>query len=115
MIDNSHDGTNFPHRFLLTNGQALRLRKVFTKNLLVNIKLSKTQSSKIEQSETLLGRLIEQLLKTCLSLMKNVRKPLANFITIRTNRRTIGNRCTYSKENVWIWYDNINNFEWRSE
>ena len=43
----------------------------------VNIKLSKTQLHKIGQSGGILGRLVGQLLKNCLPLMKNVLKPLA--------------------------------------
>ena len=43
----------------------------------VNIKLSKTQLHKIGQSGGILGRLVGQLLKNCLPLMKNVLKSLA--------------------------------------
>ena len=45
--------------------------------LLTDIKLSKTQLSKMIQSGECLGKLLGQLLKTGLPLMKNVIKPFA--------------------------------------
>ena len=45
--------------------------------LLTDIKLSKTQLSKMIQSGEFLGKLLGQLLKTGLPLMKNVIKPFA--------------------------------------
>ena len=65
---------------LLTNTQVSRLRKAFGNHSSGNIKLSKTQSHKIGQSGGLLGRRLGLLLKTSLSLMKNVLKPLAKRI-----------------------------------
>ena len=72
MVGNSGDETNFPHKILLTNGQVANLRKAFASYTSVNIKLSKTQLSKMIQSGGFLGRLLGPLLKTGLSLMKNV-------------------------------------------
>ena len=40
MIDNSSDDTNFSHKLLLTNRQAVSLSKAFPNDLSVNIKLS---------------------------------------------------------------------------
>ena len=51
MIGNSEDETNFPHKLLLTSRQVLNLRKAFAKHTSTNIKLSKTQLSKMIQSE----------------------------------------------------------------
>ena len=83
MIGNSDNETNLPHKLLLTNTQVMNLRKVFTNNSLVNIKLSKSQLSKLVQSEGFLGRLLGPLLKTGLPLKKkNVTKPLAKTILI---------------------------------
>ena len=65
------DETNFPHKLLLTNTQAANLRKVFANNSTTNIKLSKTQLSRIIQSGGFLGRLLGPLLKTGLPLIKN--------------------------------------------
>ena len=50
MIGDSHDGTNFPHKFLLTDREVLKLRKASENNSSANIKLLKTQLSKIIQS-----------------------------------------------------------------
>ena len=82
MIGNSNDETNFPHKLLLTNRQVANLRKAFPNNLLTDIKLSKTQLSKIIQSGGFLGRLLGTLLKAELPLIKNVIKPLAKSVLI---------------------------------
>ena len=74
--------TNFPNKLLLTNRQVSNLRKVFANNLSADIKLSKTQSSKMIQSGGFLGRLLGILLKTGLPLIKNVIKPLAKSVLI---------------------------------
>ena len=74
--------TNFPHKLLLTNRQAANLRKAFANHLSTDIKLSKTQLSKMIQSGGFLGRLLGPLLKTGLPLIKNVIKPLAKSILI---------------------------------
>ena len=47
MTGNSDDGTNFPHKLLLTNGQVANLCKAFANNFTTDIKLSKTQLSKM--------------------------------------------------------------------
>ena len=39
--------TNFPHQLLLTNRQVTNLRKAFANNSSTDIKLSKTQLSKM--------------------------------------------------------------------
>ena len=62
--------TNFPHKLLLTNRQVSNLRKAFSNNLSADIKLSKTQLSKMIQSGGFLGRLLGLLLKTGLPLIK---------------------------------------------
>ena len=53
--------TNFPHKLLLTNRQVANLRKAFVNYLSTNIKLSKTQITRMIQSEGFLGRLLGQL------------------------------------------------------
>ena len=55
------DETNFPHKLLLTNGQVANLSKDFVNYLSTNIKLSKTQITRMIQSEGFLGRLLGQL------------------------------------------------------
>ena len=73
---------NFPHKLLLTNRQVSNLRKAFSNHLLADIKLSKTQLSKMIQSEGFLGRLLGPLLKTGSPLIKNVIKPSAKSVLI---------------------------------
>ena len=82
MIGSSDDETNFPHKLLLTNRQVSSLRKAFANHTLTNIKLSKTQLSKITQLEGLLGRLLGPLLKTRFPLIKSVMQPLAKSVLI---------------------------------
>ena len=74
--------TNFPHKLLLTNRQVANLRKAFADKSSTDIKLSKTQISKMIQSGGFLGRLFGPLLKTGLPLIKNVIKPLAKSVLI---------------------------------
>ena len=74
--------TNFPHELLLTNRLVSNPRKAFLNQLSADIKLSKTQLSKMIQSGGFLGRLLGPLLKTGLPLIKNVTKPLAKSVLI---------------------------------
>ena len=76
------DETNFPHKLFLTNRQVSNLRKAFANNSSTDIKLSKTQLSKMIQSGGFLGRLLGSLLKTGLPLIKNVIKLLAKSVLI---------------------------------
>ena len=57
------DETNFPHKLLLTNRQVSNLRKAFANHSSADIKLSKTQLSKMIQSGGFFGRLLGSLLK----------------------------------------------------
>ena len=74
--------TNFPHKLLLTNRQVANLCKAFANQLSTDIKLSKTQLSKIIKSGRFLGRLLGTLLKTGLPLITNVIRPLAKSVLI---------------------------------
>ena len=58
MIGSSDDETNFPHKFLLTNRN------------LADIKLSKSQFSKMIQSGKFLGRLLGPLFKNRTTINK---------------------------------------------
>ena len=82
MVGNSNDNTNFPHELLLSNRQVTNIRKAFANHLSTDIKLPKTQLSKMIQSGGFLGRLLGPLLKTGLPLMKSVIKPLAKSVLI---------------------------------
>ena len=55
--------TNFPHKLLLTNRQVANLRKAFANHSSADIKLSKTQLSKMIRSGGFLGWLLGPLLK----------------------------------------------------
>ena len=76
MVGNSNDNTNFPHKLLLTDRQVTNIRKAFAKNTSTDIKLSKTQLSKIIQSGGFLGNLLSKLagplMKVAMPLAKNV-------------------------------------------
>ena len=80
MVSNSNDNTNFPHELLLTNRQVANICKAFAKNTSTDIKLSKTQLSKMIQSGgflgNLLGKLAGPLMKVAMPLAKNVLAPL---------------------------------------
>ena len=60
--------TSFPYKSLLTNRQVANLHKAFANYVSTDIKLSKTQLSKMIQSGLFLGRLLVPLLKTGLPL-----------------------------------------------
>ena len=70
-------GNDIPNELLLTTRQKTILRNAFNNNMSTDLKLSTAQISKIIQSGRFLGRLLGPLLKTGLSLIKNVIKPLA--------------------------------------
>ena len=82
MVGNSNDNINFPYELLLTNRQVANIRKAFANHSSTDIKLSKTQLSKMIQSGGFLGRLLGPLLKSGLPLTKSVIKPLAKTALI---------------------------------
>ena len=65
---------------MLTNRQVANMRKAFANHSSINIKLSRTQLSKMIQSGgflgNLLGKLAGPLMKVAMSLAKNVLAPL---------------------------------------
>ena len=71
-IGNSDDETNFPHTLLLTNRQVSSLRKAFANHTSMDIKLSKAQLTKMQNSGIL--RFVAPLLKSGLPLLKSVIK-----------------------------------------
>ena len=80
MVGNSNYNTNFPHELLLTNRQVANISKAFANHSSIDIKLSKTQLSKMIQSGgflgNLLGKLAGPLMKVKMPLAKNVLAPL---------------------------------------
>ena len=80
IASNSNDNTNFSHELLLTNRQVANIRQAFAKNTSIDIKLSKTQLSKMIQSRgflgNLLGKLAGPLMEVAMPLAKIVLAPL---------------------------------------
>ena len=72
MIGNSNGETNFSHKLLLTNTQVATLRKAFANHTSTDIKLSKTQLSKMIQLRGFLAIPLGSLLRTGLPLIKIV-------------------------------------------
>ena len=101
--------TSFPHKLLLTNRQASNLRKAFANHLSADIKLSKIQLSKMIQSGGFLGRLLGQLLKTGLPLIKNVIKPLAKSVLIPLVLTAAASAADVGihKKNIRVWKSSI--------
>ena len=82
MIGNLDDETNFPHKLLLTNKQDANICRAFAKHTSTDIKLSKTQLSKMVKSGGFLGRLLGPLLKTGLpsnNEMKDILKTVKSL------------------------------------
>ena len=73
---------NFPHKLLLINRQVANIRKAFANHSSTNIRLSKSELSKMIQFGGFLGKLLGSLLKTGLPLIKNVIKPLGKSVLI---------------------------------
>ena len=115
MVGNSGDNSNFSHELLLTNRQVANIRKAFAKNTSIDIKLSKTQLSKMIQSGGLLGRLLGPLLKTGLPVMKSVIKSLAKSVLIPLGLTAAASAADAGihKKNLRIWSQeyNLNNFK----
>ena len=105
LVGNSNDNTNFPHELLLTNRQVENIRKAFPNHLSTDIKLSKTQLSKMIQSGGFLGRLLGPLLKTGLPLMKSVIKPLAKSVLFPLGLTATASAADAGihKKNLRIW------------
>ena len=71
---------NLPHELLLTKRQTTKLTNAIENNLLIDIKLSKAEMSKIIQSGgffvSLLSKLAGPLMKVAVPLGKNILVPL---------------------------------------
>ena len=70
------EGNELPHEILLTTRQKTKLRNAFENNLSADIKLPKTQISKIIQS----GGFLSSLLSKIAGPLMKVAVPLANNI-----------------------------------
>ena len=76
----SFEMLDLPHDLLLTTKQKVKLRNAFNNNMSTDLKLSKTQISKILQSGGFLGslliRIASPLMKVAIPLLKSVLSPL---------------------------------------
>ena len=74
------NGNHLPHEFLLATRQKTKLRNAFNNNMSTDIKLSRAQISKINQSGGFLGPLLSKLAgpltKVAIPLSKNLLAPL---------------------------------------
>ena len=82
MIGDFNDKIKFLHELSLTNRHVANISKAFANKSSTDIKLSKTQISKMIQSGRILCRLLCPLLKTRSPLMENVIKQLAKGVLI---------------------------------
>ena len=97
MVGNSNDNTNFPHELLLANRQVPNICKAFANHSSTDIKLSKSQLSKMIQSGgffgNLLGKLAGPLMKVAMPLAKNVLAPLGLTAAMSAIDGSIKKRC----------------------
>ena len=97
-------GNDWPHELLLTTRQKTKLKNAFNNNISTDLKLSKSQISKIIQSHGLLGSLLSKLagplMKVAIALAKNVLAPLG--ITAAASAIDAG-----IKKNTWFWNNNF--------
>ena len=77
------NGNNLPNELLLTTRQKTKLRNAFNNNISTDLKLSKTQISKIIQSGGFLGSLLSklagQLMKVAIPLAKKCFSIIRNY------------------------------------
>ena len=70
------DGNDLPHELLLTTRRKTKLRNAFNNNMPTNLKLSKSQISKMIQSGGFLGSLLSKLVGPLMKAAKNILAPL---------------------------------------
>ena len=97
------------YELLLTTRQ----KNAFNNNMSTDLKLSEAQISKIIQSGGFLGSLLSKL--AC--PLTKVTLPLAKtcFSSIRNYCCYFSNWCGNSKENIWFWDNDFNDFKQRNE
>ena len=104
MVGNSNDNTNFPHGLLLTNRQVANIRKASANNTSTDIKLSKTQLSKMIKSRgflrNLLSKLAGPLMKVAMPLAKNVLAALGLTTAMSAIDGSIKKRCLVQEQQL---------------
>ena len=96
----------------------MQVFEAFANHLSTDIKLSKTQLSKMIQSGGFLGRLLGPLLKTGLPWITNEIKPLAKNVSISLGLTAAASAADAGihKKSIGVWeYDNTYNIEWWDE
>ena len=126
MIVDSNDETNFPHKLLSANTQVSGLHKAFVSGSSANIKLSKTQLSKMVQLEGFLGILdtlnqyilegpavlAQKLLKNRdniffgLDKVLNVSNKARKLLTSPKNPKITGSEITLTKNEIRYYKSN---------
>ena len=102
------NGNNLTHELFLTQRQRTKLRNNIENNMSTDIKLPKVQISKIIQSGGFLGKILGPLLKTGLTLLKSVIKPLGLLgLTAASSAIDAG----VQKKDIWFWNNNFSNFK----
>ena len=102
---------NFSNKLWLTNRQVANLHKALANHISTDIRLSKTQLSKMIQSGGFPGRLLGPLLKTGLPLIKNGIKTLAKSVLVPLELTAAASAADAGiHKNIRIWeYNNTNN------
>ena len=102
---------DLPHELLLTTRQTTKLRNAINNNMSTDIKLSKAQIKKIIQFWGFLGKLLGPLLKTGLSLLESVIKPLGLLGFTAASSAIDAGVQKKKKKKTWFWlYFKSNNF-----
>ena len=105
------NGNDLPHELLLTTRQKTKLRNTFNNNRSTDLKLSRTQISKIIESGGSLGSLLSNLagslMKVAVPLAKNILVPLGIIVAAST--------IDAETQKKIHWNNNFNNFKRRNE
>ena len=93
------DGNSLPHELLLTTRLKTKIRNAFNNNMATDLKLSKSQITKITRSRGFLGSLLSKLagpiMKVAIPSAKNILAPLG--ITAAASAINAG-----IQKNAWI-------------
>ena len=91
LIGNSNDETSFPHKILLTDAQVSKVRKTFANGSSANIKLSKTQLSKMIQSGGVMTGIsgMDNFINFPFEMENLYLKELSNIDTKKINRNNL--------------------------
>ena len=107
------NGNNLPPELLLITRPKTKFTNAFENNMLTDIKLSRTQISKIIQSGgfsgSLLSKIAGPLMKVAVPIAENILAPLG--ITTAFSAIDAGIKKKAKKKKTWFWNSNTNNFK----